>query len=225
LGLAAPSGAVGFERIKSPFLLEYSSPAYVIDQGEIVTFENTDPFLRHGVASDLTVGGKRAFEAAVIGRGQARLVRGAPFLPHATDPYVFRDPAHPGMTANLFVTSAGAPLPPDVVAPFGKVKIRSGGVGGLMRSGKLRLVIGTSEATDVILKATIGRAVLGRSERTYLTPGRRGFGLTLNSLGPLPSRGPARVRVTLRLSDVAGNPGEVKASRLLASAVPRGKKK
>jgi hypothetical protein len=224
LGLAAPSGAAGFERIRSPFLLEFSSPAYVIDQGEIVVFDNTDPYLRHGVASDLAIGGRPAFEAPVIGRGQARLVRGAPFLPFSRNPYVFRDPAHPGMTANLFVTAAGAPLPPDAVAPFGKVKIQSGGVGGLMRSGKLRLVLRTSEAADVVLKAFVGGARLARSERTYLSPGSRGFGLPLSSTRALPSRGPARVRVTMKLTDVAGNPGTVRASRLLAGAAPRGKR-
>jgi hypothetical protein len=196
----------------------------VIDQGEIVTFSNTDPYLPHGVASDYGFGGRSAFDTPVIGRGQTRLVRGAPFLSSGGSPYTFRDPAHPGMTAQLFVTAAGAPLPLDSAPPTAQVKIRSGRVGGIARSRKLRLAVRVSEAVDLVAKAKLGRVRLGRVERTYVSPVRRVIGLPLDTTRPLRARGPVRIRVTVKLRDVAGILGTVTASRLLGGATPPGKR-
>jgi hypothetical protein len=220
--LGFPGAAFAVERIRSPFLLEYSAPDYFVDQGEIVTFENTDPFLTHGLASDYSFGGRSAFDAPILSKGQTRLVRGAPFLSSAGSPYTFRDPAHPGMTSTLVVSTAGAPLPLDAVAPVAQVKVRSRGVGGIARTGRLRLAVRVSEAADVVAKARVGRALL-RGERTFVAPSRRVMALELASRGRLPASG-ARARVTVKLSDVAGNPGTVTVSRRLSGEAPRGKR-
>ena len=106
MGAVTPS-ALALERIDATFLAEYSADSYTIDQGEIVTFGNRDKFLAHGVVSDTS----GLFSAPVIGAGQARLLRGAPFLTAGS--YPFHCPIHPGMTSALNVTAGGAPLPAD----------------------------------------------------------------------------------------------------------------
>jgi hypothetical protein len=219
-GLAFPGAAAALERITSPFLLEYSSPSYVVDQGEIVTFENRDPFLHHGLSSDATVGSAPLFSAPVLSRGQGRLVRGAPFLSGSGTPYRFRDPAHPGMTAVLVVGPAGVPLPSDVTPPAAGVRIRSGGLGRVSRSGVLRLLLQPSEPVDATVVAKLGGRRLGRAERTYVAPGRYGLRLTI-ATGRLRGRASAKLRVVVGLADVAGNLATARAARRLSGGAPR----
>lgn len=216
LALAAPGGAQAFERIDATFLAEYSAPQYTIDQGEIVTFGNSDPFLTHGLVSDLGTGA--LFSAPPIAAGQVRLLRGAPFLTAAGSPYSFHCPIHPGMTAQLNVGPGGAPLPPDETAPATILKIKAVSAAKLARGRALRLILYPSEAVDVTLAAGVKGASLGRAERTYVTAARRVVKLKLSrSAARAVSRlgAAARVKVKLTLSDVAGNVTVVKASRRL----------
>ncbi|MGH2956801.1 MAG: hypothetical protein ACRDL6_07395, partial [Solirubrobacterales bacterium] len=190
--LAFPGAAAALERISSPFLLEYSSPTYTVDQGELVVFENRDPFLRHGLSSDAFAGSAPLFSAPVIPRGEARLVRGVPFLRGSGTPFGFRDPAHPGMTSVLVIGPAGIPLPPDVLRPSARVRIRSGALGRVARSGVLRLVLAPSEPVDATVVAKLGRRRLGRAQRTYVAAG--GYRLRLRlSTGPLRGRASAKI--------------------------------
>jgi hypothetical protein len=212
--LAFPGTAAALERITSPFLLEYSSPTYLVDQGEIVVFENRDPFLVHGLSSDATVAGVPLFSAPVLARGQARLVRGVPFLTGSGTAFRFRDPAHPGMTAELVIGPAGAPLPPDAILPAAGVRIRSGGLGRVSRSGVLRLVLQPSEPVDAAVVARLGGRRLGRTERTYVAPGRYGLRLRIGP-GPLRDRTSAKLSVVVGLTDVAGNIATARAARRL----------
>jgi hypothetical protein len=212
--LTFPGAAAAVERISSPFLLEYSSPSYVIDQGEIVVFENRDPFLLHGLVSDEAPHGVPLFSAPVLSRGQSRLVRGAPFLSGSGGSFAFRDPAYPGMTAELVVGPGGAPLPPDLVPPSAGVKIRAPRLDKLARSGVLRVVLAPSEAVDAALVVKARGRRLGRAERTYVAAGRYGLRLKL-AKRPLRRRSSTRLRVVLQLTDAAGNLTITKATRRL----------
>ena len=223
MGAATPS-ALALERIDATFLAEYSADSYTIDQGEIVTFGNRDKFLAHGVVSDTS----GLFSAPVIGAGQARLLRGAPFLTAGS--YPFHCPIHPGMTSALNVTAGGAPLPADATAPGARLKIKTASLARLTRKRKLRIVVTPSEAVDAVVKASAEGVDLGRLERTYVTPGRRAISIKVarpaaRALAKAASKaaGP-RLRLRVTLSDVAGNSRAVKASRALGGAAGKKKK-
>ena len=222
-GVVAPAPALALERVDATFLAEYSAEAYTIDQGEIVTFGNQDKFLGHGVVSDAG----SLFSAPVIGLGQVRLLRGAPFL--STGSYPFHCPIHPGMTSVLNVSSGGAPLPADGTAPGALLKIKTASLARLTRKRKLRIVVNPSEAVDAVIKASAEGVDLARIERTYVSAGRRAISLKIersaaNAVARAAAKASApRLRLRVTLSDVAGNARAVKSSRRLE--VPRPKKK
>lgn len=225
MGATAPN-ALALERIDATFLAEYSADSYTIDQGEIVTFGNRDKFLAHGVVAD----SGSLFSAPVIGTGQVRLLRGAPFLTAAGSPYAFHCPIHPGMTSALNVTAAGAPLPADATAPGARLKIKTASLARLTRKRKLRIVVTPSEAVDAVVKASAEGVDLGRLERTYVTPGRRAISIKVarpaaRALAKAAAKaaGP-RLRLRVTLSDVAGNSRAVKGSRALGGAAGKKKK-
>ena len=220
---AAPAGAI--ERVDAAFLSEYSAEAYAIDQGENVTFGNRDKFLSHGLVSDS--GG--LFGAPVITWGQVRLLRGAPFL--TTGSYPFHCPIHPGMTAVLNVTAAGAPLPPDAIDPSAQLKIKTASLARLTRKGRLRVVVNPTEAVDAVIKASAEGIDLARVERTYVSPGRRAISLKVARsaagavAGAVGGGAVPRLRLRVTLSDAAGNARAVTASRKLLVPKPKKKKK
>jgi hypothetical protein len=221
LGGAVPSSAFGIERIDAAFLAEYSSPSYTIDQGELVTFGNSDSFLAHGIASDTS----GLFSAPVIGPGQVRLLRGAPFLTTG-GPYPFHCPVHAGMTAELNVSASGAPLPPDATPPTATIKVKSASALKLAAKRKLRIVVNPSEAVDAVIKAGAGGALLGRIERTWVASGARALTIGVSreaakAMRDDAAQGSVPLRVKITLSDVAGNSTTVKRSRALAGAPKR----
>ena len=225
---AAPASAV--ERIEATFLAEYGAPSYEIDQGELVTFFNRDPFLSHGLVSDATQGGERLFEAAVIQPKRRRLLRGAPFL--TTGTYPFHCPVHPDMTAILEVSSNGSPLPPDATPPAAVVRLGTARLAQLVKRRVVRVSVDPSEATDVTLVVRAAGVGLKRIERTYLAPGARALRLRVSrqaarALGrrvaELRRRGGKRIKLIARASiaDVAGNPAASSGSRAIRLPAPR----
>lgn len=223
LGGAAPSGALAFERIEGAFLAEYSATSYTIDQGEIVTFGNSDKFLSHGVQSD----SGSLFTAPVIVPGQVRLVRGAPFL--TTGTYPFHCPIHLGMTSELVVNASGSPLPADAVQPAATIGVKDASAVKIARKRKVRLVINPTEAADAVIKAGAGGELLGRVERTWLGPGPRALTISFSrsaakALDAAAQEGRVPLRLKVTLSDVAGNAATVKRTRGLAGAPKKPKK-
>lgn len=225
--LAAPAPALAVERISGSFLAEYSAKSYVIDQGEIVTFANSDRFLAHGLASDQA----GLFDAPVIRQGQTRLVRGAPYLT-AGGPYAFHCPIHPGMTAAISVSSAGAPLPPDGTPPTAAIKLKAPSARKLLKRRRLQVTVTPSEPVDVAIAAGVAGASLGRLERTYAAAGSRSFAFRVSAgaarriAGVLARGGRVRARVKLSLSDAAGNAAAAKrAVQLAGPRRPPGRKR
>lgn len=215
--LATAPPALGFERIEATFLAEYAAEQYAIDEGEIVTFANTDRFLPHGLVSDTGTGA--LFSAPVIGDGRLRLLRGAPFLTAADSPYGFHCPIHPGMKAVLNVNPEGTPLPTDLTPPASILKIKAGSAAKLARKRKLRVVLNPSEAVDAVITAGVKGTSLGSAERTYIEAGRRVVVVKLSrTAARAVSRlrgAAAKVKVKVTLSDVAGTVAVIKAARRL----------
>src|SRR5882757_2525539 len=131
-GAAVPAGssATVASPVRAVFLKEFSKSNYTMDQGQILVFENDDPFLIHGLL------GSGGLLAPAVSPGQTRLVRNAPFLGPGT--YFFHDPAHPEMGSSLTITSAGARLPADTVRPTAGIKVLTRAKKAA-RSGKIKV--------------------------------------------------------------------------------------
>jgi plastocyanin len=102
---AAPAWAD--QAIIAGFGSQYLTSEVTIDQGEVVTFQNTDVIEHDVVARANRPDGKPLFRSPLIGTGAAP-VGGAEFL--TTGVYEFFCSVHAAsMTGKLTVTSAGAP--------------------------------------------------------------------------------------------------------------------
>ena len=129
------------------------------------------------------------------------------------------------MVGTLTVTSAGTPAPrpgpgtaPDTKRPGVKVKVRSGGIAKVRRSGKLLVEVSVDEGAAVTLKAKAGRTTIATGRVTDLTgAGTRRETLKLSNAGKRALAGRSRVAVTVTANaiDAAGNAGTAKAGRTL----------
>jgi plastocyanin len=229
--LIAPStGSAAVRQVEATFFEEFASDTFTVDQGDLVTFVNHDPFLSHSVVADLEQGGEPVFEAPVIGWNQMRLLYRAPFL--TTGTYPFSDPAYPGMTSRLVVTSNGSPLPADSTPPTAGVKVRTAALSTLTRRRRLSLTVNPIEPVDVAIVARGAGVLLGRAHRTYPVPGLRSIILKIsrtrarglaNRAADLRANGKRTLRVTVSasLTDVAENPGSGLGFRRLPVPAPR----
>lgn len=231
LTLAAPAGAFAFDRVKAVFFQEFDRTSYSVDQGEILTFGNEDPFLDHGIVSDDTDGaGAPLFSAPVVRTGSVRLIRGSVYLP--TGFYPFHCPIHPGMTSELEVTTAGAPLPPDSVAPVAGLSPRVKNSKALTDTRRLKLVVNPAEPVDFSLTARAAGIQIARKDLTYVTPGPRVLIVKVpkaaaralkDRVAELADRGRRTLTLKLRatLSDLAGNPGSKKVNAKVKIALTK----
>jgi hypothetical protein len=202
---AAASAVVGAS-VRAVFLKEYSKPEFAIAQGDILVFENDDPFFTHGVFSS-------SFTSPVINPLTTHLLVGAPFLRPGT--YAFADPAHPEMTSSLTVTTAGAPLPPDTIPPTAGAKILSKGK-QIAKGGKVKVRITPDEPIDVKLTAKAGKLALGTATRTF--PIAAGGAVTILIDPAVRKRlgGRFTLEVKGRISDVAGNARKLRKTARLS---------
>lgn len=224
---AAPASAI--ERVRAVFFQEFDREVYEVDQGELVTFVNADPFLKHGVVHDPMGPGDPLFSAPVIARGQKRLLRGAPYLPAGT--YEFLSPGREKMTAVLEVGPEGTPLPPDAEAPKAGLRIRAATTRPLTRAGRLKVRVGVGEPVELTLIARMQGIKLAVRRALILRPGRRSFQLNIPSkvskrlrraLVAAHGRGKRRFRlaVNAKLVDAAGNSKTRRVSRRVALVPP-----
>jgi hypothetical protein len=204
--LPAAAAAAVAAPIRAVFLKEYSKPEFAIAQGDILVFENDDPFFTHGVFSS-------AFSSPVIKSLSTHLVVGAPFLRPGS--YAFADPAHPEMTSSLTVTKAGAPLPPDSTPPTARTKILSKGK-QVVKGGKVKLRVTPSEPVDVSIKAKVGKLVLGAATRTFAIPTPGAVTIVVDPVVRKRLSGSFTLEVKGTISDVAGNSIKLRKSARLS---------
>ena len=226
--ISAPAFA-GAEEVDAVFFSEFSASSYTIDQGEIVTFANRDPYAAHGVNSDDEAGGSPLFSAPVLAPKHVSLLRGAPFL--TTGTYNFHCPVHPEMTSTLEVTASGTPLPPDSTPPTAVLKVRTGRIAGLLKKRRLRFSVNPAEIADLSIVARAGGVLVGELERTYLSLGRRGIVVKVprqtvaairERIAELKAkhRRFLKVVVSASLTDVAGNAAVSRGLRRLRIPLP-----
>jgi len=192
--LPASAQATVASPVRAVFLKEFSKTNYTMDQGQILVFENDDPFLPHGLV------GSGGFLAPTISPNQARLVRYSPFLGPGT--YAFHDPAHPEMASTLTVTHSGARLPGDSTRPRAGIKVLTPAKRAA-KSGRIKVRVSPSEPIDASIKAVGGNGALGVGNRTYpiAVPG-----VLIVALDPaLRKQAGPGTRLKIKLTDVAGN--------------------
>jgi hypothetical protein len=210
--LPASAAATVASSVRAVFLKEFSKPNYTMDQGQILVFENDDPFLLHGL-----IGGGGT-SAPTIGPGQTRLVRNAPFLGPGV--YAFHDPAHPEMGSSLTITSAGTRLPADAVRPTAGIKVLTPAKRAA-RSGRIKVRVTPSEPLDASIKAVGSSGPLGIGNRTYADALPGVLIVALDPATKQQARTGAQLKI--KLTDAAGN--RTKRTASLGAGAGKSKKK
>lgn len=213
--LALPGAAVATvaSPIRAVFLKEFSKPSYQIDRGQLLVLENDDPFLSHSLAGGLVTG--------PVLPGRARLVRNSPYLVPGT--YPFYDPVYPEMASSLTVTADGTSPPPDIAAPFGKVRVLPAKARKVAKSGRVRVRVTPSEAVEVDLNLFIGETRVASGGGT-VTDAVSGVLVVL-----LPERARKRLRpgtvlsLRAKLTDVTGKLTRKRTARRLGGGKRKGK--
>jgi plastocyanin len=161
----------------------FAQAVTTIDQGEKVTFNNSDIAGHDVTAHHRGDDGKPLFRSELVSAGGSGPVRGTEYL--TTGTYDFFCSIHPGMEAKLEVTSAGTPVPrPE---PSGlAVKVVSKDLQRVVDSRRLKLRVTSAKASVTVgarAKTSKSSIALGSKKLTFTEQGTQ--------------------RVTLKLSDSA----------------------
>jgi hypothetical protein len=214
VGASAAQAANLAPPVRAVFLKEFSRPDYTMAQGQLLIFENDDPFLQHGLGGSIS-----AFTADP---GKVRLVRDSPYL--APGPYGFLDPLHPEMQATLTVTAGTSP-PPDTTPPTARLKVLSVAPGKFAATGRVRVRVTPSEAADVDLSVVLGKKNLASSSAAYADPVSRVILLEVPPHARKLVAAQHRVSVQGRVVDVTGKAAKLHAKRNLPGGGRKAKKK
>jgi len=156
LGAAA---AWADETISARPVNSFGAAVTTIDQGEKVTFRNTDLAGHDVVSTEAGDDGKPLFRSELVSPGSSGPVAGTEYL--VTGTYPFFCSIHPGMEATLEVTSAGTPLPRP--QPGVTVKVVSRDLQKVVKRGKLKLAVRSAKA-----KLTLGARATTRKSSIAL---------------------------------------------------------
>ena len=178
--LTAPA-ALADEEIVGATPNRYSNPNVTIDQGEPLTFRNTD-FAMHDVTSE-TAG---LFASETIGQNATSYVEGSQYL--TTGSYNFYCSVHPQMKGTITVNSAGTPAPrpgaggsaPDTTPPglsFAPLPARAA---ALRKRKPLRFDVGMNEAGELAVNVFLRKLKAGRVVAKFDAAGKRRLTLVLN---------------------------------------------
>ena len=197
-----------------PVANTYATTDATIDQGQSITFQNSDQTAFHDVTSDQTGGGGVAlFQSDTIEGGKTAPVKGVEFL--TTGDYGFHCSVHPFMKGTIHVTANGtpkprtpdnpAPSPNDTTPPDGTVSILDSRISGVLEHRGLRVRLKTDEPARFKLTATSGKTKVALG--TFTTKGQRTVKLTLTKGGKklLFKASAARLKLTAKVNDAAEN--------------------
>jgi plastocyanin len=176
----------------------FAQAVTTIDQGEKVTFRNSDVAGHDVTAHHRGPDGKPLFRSDLIAPGASGPVRGTEYL--TTGTYDFVCTVHPGMDAKLQVTSAGTPVPrPE---PSGlAVKVVSKDLQRVVDSGKLKLSVTSAKASVTVgarAKTRKSSIALGSKKVTFAEQGTQRLTLKLSDSArkALRKRGSAKLIAT-----------------------------
>ena len=202
----------------------YASADATIDQGQAVTFQNSDRAAIHDVTADQSGSdGKALFRSATIEGGKTAPVEGVEFL--TTGDYAFHCSVHPFMKGTLHVTANGtpkprtpenpAPSPADTTPPDATVAILDSRISGVLEHRGLRVRLKADEPARFRLTATSGRTRVALG--TVTTKGARTAKLALTKKGKklLFEASTVKLKLSARVNDAADNRSAASASRTL----------
>jgi plastocyanin len=202
----------------------YATKDATIDQGQMVTFQNSDQSAIHDVTSEAKdADGKPLFKSETIEPGKTAPVNGVEFL--TTGDYKFYCSVHTFMQGTLHVTANGTPKPrtpdnpapnaADTTPPAVKVTILDSRISAVLEHRGLRVQVRTNEPARFKMTAKSGktRVALG----TVASKGKRTVKLSLTKAGKklLFRASTVKVKLTASVNDAADNRAAASASKTL----------
>jgi plastocyanin len=202
----------------------YANTEATIDQGQAVTFQNSDRSALHDVTSDQNASdGKSLFKSETIEGGKTAPVNGVEFL--TTGDYKFHCSLHPFMTGTLHVTANGtpkprtpdnpAPNPADTTPPDATVTILDSRISKVLEHRGLRVRLNTDETARFKLTATSGKTKVALG--TFSSKGKRTVKMSLTKSGKklLFRASTVKLKLTARVNDAADNKSTASATKTL----------
>jgi plastocyanin len=224
-GLVWAAPALGDATITAgPVPNTFANTDATIDQGQSVTFQNSDNTAFHDVTSDQNGGdGKSLFRSETIEGGKTSPVAGVEFL--TTGDYAFHCSVHPFMTGKLHVTANGtpkprtpdnpAPNPADTTPPDATVTILDSRISGVLEHRGLRVRLKTNETARFRLTAKSGKTTVALG--TFTSKGSRTAKMSLTKSGKklLFKASTVKLKLTAKVNDAADNKSTASATKTL----------
>jgi plastocyanin len=203
----------------------FANPDVTIDQGQTITFQNSDSTgAFHDVTADKTGrDGKPLFESQTVEGGKTSRVARVEFL--TTGDYAFHCSVHSFMTGTIHVTANGRPQTPtpdnpaptsDITPPRAGVTILDSRISGVLEHRGVRVKLTTNEPTRFKLTARSGGTTIAtgvvtvsgrkRNARLALTKSGRKLLFRANQL---------KLKVSAKVNDASDNRSTVTGSRTL----------
>ena len=202
----------------------YATTDATIDQGQMVTFNNSDRTALHDVTADRSGSdGKALFASATIEGGKTAPVEGVEFL--TTGDYAFHCSVHSFMTGTLHVTGNGtpkprtpdnpAPNPADTTPPDATVTILDSRISGVLEHRGLRVRLKTDETARFNMTATSGKTKVALG--TFTSKGGRTVKLSLTKSGKklLFKASKVKLKLTAKVNDAADNRSTASTAKTL----------
>lgn len=204
----------------------YAATDVTIDQGQTVTFQNSDQSgALHDVTADKTGSdGQALFKSDTIETGKTAPVKGVEFL--TTGDYAFHCSVHPFMTGTLHVTANGtpqprtpdnpAPTPTDTKPPDATVSILDSRISAVLEHRGVRVGLASDEPARFNLTASSGKTKVALG--TLVVKGTKRTGkLDLTKAGKklLFSASRVRLKLAAKVNDAADNRSSAGATRTL----------
>lgn len=225
--LAAPAARAD-EEIVAGGGFRYLNPTVTIDQGERLTFRNSDA-ANHDVVSveKGSVKQQYLFASDIIGTGETSFVEGSQYL--TTGKYDFYCSLHADqMKGTVTVTSNGTPQPrpgsppppggttqpppEDITGPELSLRLGSLRASRLKSTRTLRLRLGTDEGARVTLTIRVGKKRIRREVVQFGSAGTRRLAIPLGRTARKYIVRGRKLTVFASATDAAGNPGEATIS-------------
>jgi plastocyanin len=224
-GLVWAAPALGDATITAgPVPNTFANTDATIDQGQSVTFQNSDNTAFHDVTSDQNGSdGKSLFRSETIEAGKTAPVEGVEFL--TTGDYAFHCSVHPFMTGSLHVTANGtpkprtpdnpAPNPADTSPPDATVTILDSRISGVLEHRGLRVRLKTNETARFRLTAKSGKTTVALG--TFTSKGSRTAKMDLTKAGKklLFKASTVKLKLTAKVNDAADNKSTASATKTL----------
>jgi plastocyanin len=202
----------------------FATKDVTIDQGQSITFQNSDKTAMHDVTADQSgADGKPLFKSDTIAGGKTSPVEGVEFL--ATGDYAFHCSVHPFMTGTIHVTANGtpkphtpdnpAPNPADTTPPDATVTILDSRISKVLEHRGLRVHVDTNEPARFNMVATSGKTKVALG--TVTSKGNKTVKLDLTKSGKqlLFKANSVKLKLTAKVNDAANNKSAASATRVL----------